>query len=1161
MTVSLDLARELLDMGAMLRGPGDGPGPHPQAEEQLKGVVAIHNILQREGVAYLADEVGMGKTYVALGAIALARHFNPDLRVAVIAPRENIQEKWIKDWTNFAQHLVRVRDMRVRGLSGGLARSICKCDSLRQLIRETTVNPDRDFVLRLTSFSLGTGDEERALRSLRDGFKRELPWVADAIRSSRSKQAFKDDLAKALCCALPVFDLVVVDEGHNLKHGFARRSAARNRVLSFVFGRPSDEVFRRDFPDYGPRASRVLLLSATPVEDDYRQLWNQLDVFGKGEPFRELRDPDVAEGRKREIVGRFLVRRVTSLHVNGRRLTKNLYRREWRRGGLFTHDEPIRVDDVRQQLVVALVQKKVSELLNTPRFGASFQMGMLASFESFLQTAKLDDGNGSAGQFDDAEQADDAEEREGVDVATINALAADYRAKFDRELPHPKMDALVRRLSQAWHTGRKALVFCRRIASVWEIKERLDESYNQWLIGKLRRAFADVPQLAEDLETLWALYLDERSKDREKRLRARMYGETFGDGSQDRGANDTFFAWFFRGKGPDGWLSGATVKQRLTRPSYTLSTVFDDNHVAALLDVQPPGVLNRLCDALGLTRGQVESALKERARWYATSTDARHRFEAVQAAALELLRERARDDQVRADADVVWEFRFKTQRQPIPLSAEFRVDIVESTTFFSALREDQWAALRAELWPEPEHSKFVDRFKERELRRELLASMVRNGHSFIEVYAAAVRAAGSLRTRSERHTSGEDSERLTVQLLVAVMLRLLEDQRRRSPEERGWGAFDELKAAARHFDLILDVNAPEVRGKDLSEVPKALGDLLGEQHPAGGMTGQVNRTLVRQFRMPGYPLVLLSTDLLQEGEDLHTFCAEVHHYGLAWTPSAIEQRTGRIDRVRSLTERTAMSLGDLGDEHRLQVFYPHLEDTIERLQVRRVLRRMHEFLRLMHEGLARHVEDSSKLNVAEEIVTVLDVPPPVDRALETAFPVRESDLVGERTQLAFSEADAQALANRLWAATRSLTDVMWHEPVEPGKARGTMALSEGRQQHFIVHLKSRGTQLLARCVSHVGALHTPDLFQRAKQLSARLPEQLGLTEGEDGSETLTVEEEVLLADPKFDADRIRWLIERVCRAADELERKLWAGRDLALSSVVTLLEREARLVG
>ena len=65
--------------------------------------------------------------------------------------------------------------------------------------------------------------------------------------------------------------------------------------------------------------------------------------------------------------------------------------------------------------------------------------------------------------------------------------------------------------------------------------------------------------------------------------------------------------------------------------------------------------------------------------------------------------------------------------------------------------------------------------------------------------------------------------------------------------------------------------------------------------------GQPNT--VRQFRLPGYPFVLVTTDLLQEGEDLHTFCDCVYHYGISWTPSAMEQRTGRIDRVRSLTER------------------------------------------------------------------------------------------------------------------------------------------------------------------------------------------------------------------------------------------------------------------
>jgi len=53
------------------------------------------------------------------------------------------------------------------------------------------------------------------------------------------------------------------------------------------------------------------------------------------------------------------------------------------------------------------------------------------------------------------------------------------------------------------------------------------------------------------------------------------------------------------------------------------------------------------------------------------------------------------------------------------------------------------------------------------------------------------------------------------------------------------------------------------------------------------MAGQVNQTLLRQFRLPGYPFVLLTTDILQEGEDLHTFCAAIYHYGISWTPSAI----------------------------------------------------------------------------------------------------------------------------------------------------------------------------------------------------------------------------------------------------------------------------------
>jgi hypothetical protein len=107
----------------------------------------------------------------------------------------------------------------------------------------------------------------------------------------------------------------------------------------------------------------------------------------------------------------------------------------------------------------------------------------------------------------DAEQTEDEVEREGIDVKAINRLAADYRRRFNgRELPHPKMDALVAHLADSWKRGRKALVFLRRVASVWEIKERLDLKYNDWLIDRLRRGFDGSPQLSSEIDALYAAY-------------------------------------------------------------------------------------------------------------------------------------------------------------------------------------------------------------------------------------------------------------------------------------------------------------------------------------------------------------------------------------------------------------------------------------------------------------------------------------------------------------------------------------------------------------------------------------------------------------------------------------------------------------------------------
>jgi len=39
-----------------------------------------------------------------------------------------------------------------------------------------------------------------------------------------------------------------------------------------------------------------------------------------------------------------------------------------------------------------------------------------------------------------------------------------------------------------------------------------------------------------------------------------------------------------------------------------------------------------------------------------------------------------------------------------------------------------------------------------------------------------------------------------------------------------------------------------------------------------------------------------------EGVDLHRFCRHVIHHDLCWNPSTLEQRTGRLDRVRCKAE-------------------------------------------------------------------------------------------------------------------------------------------------------------------------------------------------------------------------------------------------------------------
>ena len=1194
--IDVGFARKLIDFSGAAR---NGTGalrrgiPASFAKSQLQGAVASYNMLAENRVAYIADEVGMGKTYVALGVMGLVRHFSPGARMLVVAPRANIQLKWVKELRNFIRNNWRLTDNRVKSIQGTPAREPTICHSLAEFAHELTTSADRDFFLRMTSFSLALKHVE-----LRDRYKRQIlrhvDWLPDAALSSRTEREFREQYGRALNALLPAIDLLVVDEAHNLRKGFGSPDqwnvSNRNRILGLTLGHPS--AAGPDRPWYRPRVKHVLCLSATPFEDDYADIWRQLDVLGAGGievssprggrvfPVRSLAEAGTDEKTKRKLVSNLLIRRITQLEIGGKKHTKNMYRREWRYGGFQCFDEPISFDDPRQRLIVGLIQKKVAEVLGNERFGNRFQIGMLSSFESFVQTvghiklqqkeAHAKEGNESDAEREEAtfdgRQTQMWEEQRGADTRVLNTLVESYRNQFGHGLPHPKLDATVQSLASAFETGEKALIFVRRVATVRELSWRLDRQFDKWIRHKMKAA---LPELSDEIDQLFERFTSENGagaspESTTSRLAdsAEQGGELWTGVDGDPGGRENFFSWFFRGKGPEGVLSGGRFQRnRLSNTAAFYSTLFEDDLIAWLLH-RPDRPLADLAEQLGLSPEQLNTRLRGLAWAYYRSRTRQHAgypryyvFEAYQSAGLHLLAKSG--GEVANRAGEVLKGRFPDHHGgsldppkgfPPPKNA------IGIATFFTELIKHP--ELRKAIWPDEKAATFAERFRRREERRELVSAMSRLGAAYIDLYLLAIYEAGSFRVG--RAAGGDAADRS----LARRFVELLAEQRNRP----GFHAFAELNGASGAFDTLIGVNFPDVSGCSLTELAEIFGRSLQHQNPVGRMSGRVAGRTVQQFRMPGFPLFLISTDVLQEGEDLHTFCRKVIHYGITWTPSAMEQRTGRVDRIDSLLQRQLDGRERAAEpEEKIQVHFPHLEDTVERLQVRRVLRRLDRFLRLIHEPVKRTRYDR-RIDKNREILTSMDLPAPMSGPLKPAFPVSPEWLEGAASGSGLRQVDVGGLTSLLdcyWERLigdlgielsrqqrqldrEGLVRVSAGGVVDAQAARAPVGSGRGKLRRQLVRLELRSAGIdgvtFLRCSSEIGLvdLSHVDTIDLVQQLALQLgqPRLCARYQTRHGKHALSVEASLPFDRATTQYEEFRELFSRVAHQADRLEHEL-----------------------
>lgn len=276
---------------------------------------------------------------------------------------------------------------------------------------------------------------------------------------------------------------------------------------------------------------------------------------------------------------------------------------------------------------------------------------------------------------------------------------------------------------------------------------------------------------------------------------------------------------------------------------------------------------------------------------------------------------------------------------------------------------------------------------ERAIRRilthtELLAVVCRLDHPFIDLYSLRSARRGDAETDADSN-------------LINGFVELLIKQSRSGV---GFSSFQILHDIACNLDLLIKLNFADAYHTSADKLTRYLTAQLNPLSPVSGATGEnsTNRSpLARKFRMPGYPRVLISTDVFQEGEDLHTFCDSIQHYGISASPIALEQKVGRVDRIASMAHRRMGSDGEHYGQHFIQVGYPHIRESLEFFQVRQAAANLNAFQRSLHRLGDGGASFQQSIDMREQLASSSTIEPQITEPLESLFKISTEDLIGE----------------------------------------------------------------------------------------------------------------------------------------------------------------------
>lgn len=875
---------------------------------QTEGVAALCNILRKRGVAYLADEVGLGKTMQALGVAAWFINQYPAARILVITPRENVQDGWKKEFDRFRE-LVWKGEPRLHMVQRGNL-----CSWLTDLRGSEDGGLPRIDLLRHPSFTrpifLPTNDTDWSSAVARlglthiDTFPRHVPSGPVEDRSYRFNTEFATRVNAWLEQQDIEFDLIIVDEAQCL-----RNENQTNDVLHNILA---------------GRGKNWLFLSATPAHSGVDNIATILNRYpGKGELITQDKLADDGNYKSlRQVLKQYMIRRPRTFQIGKRTLHKTDYRHEDRESLAIACESPLGI------LSVALVQKRLVDLLEGR--GNRFRSGYMASFESLEESLRNHKRRRQPEHRAPIQARDEAQDPEAhpsdfhneahvrpqettaPDSELVSALAGDFHKQFNLTLPHPKVDAVEEDLSlyalgdrsSGLAGGVKTLVFCRRISSVKVLRQRIMQRY----LSSIETRCATVWKEPLNWETGFPAVdepVNEHSEDAGMPYETTEAGEDEDDTNKFRVALRT-----------QNWL-------------HKFRATFDDGQRHALFFEQ--NWFLRLCSEGGVTVddavARIPRPLWQESHAFATRNGKRHRRAQFRYLVWHCL-DRYADSVFQLSDERAAFWRDVLRHVYVKEIAVHQGEATEKTDD----RVDKNLLSFASLWDRVEESEQGENLALpgskvgetccklllwRQVISSVLSQYLRLTDTLLDLCCAdrqARRRGGTMLDAFVRWLNSEDID--------AVRLRGI---------WHAWTTQYELIFSSA-IGEAMSSNLQQRAGQDDFDFLHALDPVVGITGGGGG-----NKRAIQQFNTPGMPYVMIGTDTIREGVNLHLYCDRVMHYGLAWTPGDLEQRVGRVDRYFGQIERRLTVAPN--DAPKLHISYPHLVDSVERQQIDAVMQR------------------------------------------------------------------------------------------------------------------------------------------------------------------------------------------------------------------------------